>query len=68
MGQQRRCVGNPGPDAVQQLMSGCIISPLEGLFEGHRVSRPMALEDQPPQAQQCRTVVPTVINSVFESR
>ena len=61
-------MGNPGADTVQQLVSGRIISPDQGLLKSQLVGRTVALEHQPTQAQQGRTVVAAVVDFPFESR
>ena len=61
-------MGDAGSDAFQQLVSGSIISPDEGMLEGQFVCRTVALEDETPQAEQGRAVVATVIHLALKGR
>jgi hypothetical protein len=66
MRQQWRRMGDSGSNSAEQLMSGCIIRPVEGSFECQLICGAMAFENQTTKTQQSRTVVTTVINPVFK--
>ena len=61
-------MGDARLDAIEQVVSGRIIRPVQGLLESELVGRAMALEHQATQAQQGRAVVAAVVNAVFEGR
>jgi len=65
--QQISGMGNANLNAVQQVVSGCIIRAVQGVTERHRIRRTMTLEHQTTQTQQSRSVVPTVIKATFKS-
>ena len=66
--QQGRRVGDALFHLIQQLVASCIISPIQGPFEGEGLGRPMTLEHQSTQAQQGGAVVPPVIYAIFKCR
>jgi hypothetical protein len=57
---------NPSADTVQQLVSGSIISPVQGSLKGDLVGGPMALEHQSAQAQERSAVVSAMVYAVFK--
>ena len=64
--EQGRGVGDAGPNAIEQVVASGIISAIQGVTEGHVVSRTVALEDEPAQPQQGSAVVPAVIKAPFK--
>jgi hypothetical protein len=54
-------------DAIEQVVSGCIIRPVQSEAEAHYIRRTMALEYQTAQTQQGSAVVSTMVNPIFKS-
>ena len=65
--EQGRGVGNAGPHAIEQVVASGIISAIERMTECLFVCRTVALENQSAQAEQCCTVVPTMVQTPLES-
>jgi hypothetical protein len=55
-------------NAVQQLVSACIISPVQGRLESDLVCRSVAFEYKSTQTQQGCAVVSAVVDTIFKCR